>query len=87
MNKPSRNTVKRTLNLLVGTCAGWTAQDVIKTTVAPTNKAHKAQIVIGAAAIGAVVHEATGQYTDRLVDELADAFKAQKPVHNVTSMS
>ena len=79
MRKPSRKTVKNALNLLVGTCAGWTAQDVIKNNVAPMNKAHKAQIIIGSAAIGAVVHEAAGKYTDRMVDELADAFKAQKP--------
>jgi hypothetical protein len=79
MRKPSRKTVKSALNLLVGTCAGWTAQDVIKNNVNPETKAHKAQVLIGSAAIGAVVHETTGKYTDRLVDELADAFKAQKP--------
>lgn len=79
MRKPNSKTVKTTLRLVVGACASWTAQDVIKQNVTAKSKAHKAQIIIGSSAIGAIVSESAGQYTDALVDELSAAFKAQKP--------
>lgn len=71
-------TFKKIVKWIVGMCAGFTVADVIANNTHPEKARHKAEVFVGGAVIGGIVAEAAEDYTDRAIDEIADAWKNAK---------
>lgn len=62
--------VKWIVRNAVSLSASYVVVEALKNNVDPENKREKAQVYIGAAAIGALVNDAISDRTDKAVDDL-----------------
>lgn len=74
MFKDSRKIIKFAVSTTIGSCAGFVTRRLIDVVFEDEELAtlENVQYTVGSIAIGAVVAEATGKYTDALVDEVCD---------------
>ena len=59
---------------IVSISAGYVVAEALKNNVETDSKRDKAQVYIGASAIGYLVSDAVADHTDKFVDDLFDAF-------------
>jgi hypothetical protein len=73
-----RESVKFVTRNAVSWCVGATVSGLVAQNVAPKSKLHKAELVVGGAAMGLMLTEHVGSHTDRWVDAVYDAFARQE---------
>ena len=74
----TRKNVKTGIQLAVGWCAGTVIGHVIGHNVAPKNRRQKAEILVGAYVIGAMVGAQAEKYIGQQIDYIADAIDEAK---------
>ena len=73
--------VKWIVRNAVAMSASYVVVETLKNNVEPENKREKAQVYIGAAAIGALVNDVIADHTDAFVDDLFSVWNP-KPTEN-----
>jgi hypothetical protein len=65
---------KAIAKFIVGTSTAWTVGSVIAHNVSPRKRHQKVEAIVGGAVCGAMVADQAEAWTDRKIDEIADAF-------------
>lgn len=78
MPKTKTERAKTIAKFVVGWSTGTVIGKVIASNAAPKNRLQKAEIYVGAFAIGGVVSEQTEAWTDRQIDAVVEAWNKIK---------
>lgn len=66
---------KAVARFIVGFSAGHVTTSVLRNAVAPQTSIQKAEVIIGSFAIGGIVSDKAGAWTDEQIDSLVDGWK------------
>jgi hypothetical protein len=69
------NTIKLATKTGVSWCVGTTVIMLIKQNTYPDSKSKKVQTSVGGVALALMIQEHVGEYTDRWIDSVAQAFE------------